>query len=155
MGLDMSVPGTETEHEYCYSYSAIHVLRRYAMALDGIVFPEGSVLKGWTKEIEEKCINGSYRELIMHSDCEGGYVPGDWLKGLEKDFYQDGYSFLLGDIDKLYEELKEVKKHFDNGLLLGGFNKEYLGDIINDFYGLVHDAVEGDYCSGCSILMFH
>ncbi|GAB2506198.1 hypothetical protein GCM10027167_03130 [Nocardia heshunensis] len=117
-------PATEREHEACFSYGMLHHLR-YAYA-HAVTFPDkplplddSDCQPSGEEMIDDIAIHLDCH-LIVHSDCEGYYVPIDFNEVLFTEEDEDGeypIGCMLGSSQRLLRELIYVAPYLDITLI--------------------------------------
>ena len=103
MGLDFTFinEANMKEAHFHYSYSGIHILRRYALQMIGL--PNDTNFETDPKAIE------NFPNLIYHNDAEGYYVgtlPSDFNESWSKES-----QLWVGSVKGLYRELQRINAH--------------------------------------------
>jgi hypothetical protein len=137
MGLDIE--------DYSYSYSRLHALREWAHEIVGKSKMKYRCEGSFIRENCGKCIccfidkNGAllaskktkFPRLVIHSDCDGGYVGGNFLQVKPgKEFTED---LRWGDLDELKKEVIFLNLHTDS--LPTHYKKcweDFSNDVINE-----------------------
>ena len=126
MGLDITFYNLNNDlhSSLSYSYSTIHILRRYACDMIGAK-DENSSKAMW-----------EFPNLVWHCDAEGfyvGFLPDKpWNKGSQ---------LWVGSVEGLYKELLRVQAH----MLKNGYEgdaKKILMDFLKAFADIEYDPEE-------------
>jgi hypothetical protein len=108
MGLDITIYNLNEKDKSAHigwSYSTIHILRRYACVMLGL--PDNN-----DSESDPKA-RAAFPNLVWHSDAEGYYVgslPSDY-HGNDYEEWNERSRLWVGSVKGLYEELQKVSAH--------------------------------------------
>lgn len=150
MGLDIS--GSVTKKTYHASYSGLHQIRYLALITVG--FPDGEartlfprcyvIPAGLTAEdlnkamIAMQVVGCCYPNLMLHSDCEGGYTKNGRV--------MSSADWFTGNSVQLLDELKDLRESLNDRYKTG-----YAWELFQRFYDLVEDEVK----NGRGTVRFH
>ena len=144
MGLDITfynLNEKDQTHHIGWSYSTIHILRRYACSMVGATDED-------SKEAKQ-----NFPNLIWHSDAEGYYVgslPSDY-QGNDWEEWNEQSQLWVGSVKGLYKELQKISTHMMANKY-DGDAKEVLQRLLQGFQAIDYDIEES---SRYAYIIFH